>query len=253
MTIEESQEMTLAFKDHNISCRTVTSDISDKNRDSIIEQFHNKEIKVLTTCNVLSLGFDSPPLEVVFLPYATKSPTLYLQRIGRALRPYKGKKDARIYVLGDAPSIKRGMFEKVQDLVLLGGRVDKKKETLTVYDELEYLKMTGDTHSQEYIYTEKIVAIANRVKDLKNVSLHKLIANQTFPSRFLKNAAMFMQSLPYSMQGFSSDSDPMTTKQKQVLTYAGFTETQLKEMNKGAASIMISTINTMRTKALKDT
>lgn len=66
------------------------------NRESAIDKFRKGEIKVLTSCEIVSEGFDLPAIEVAILLRPTKSTGLYLQQVGRALRVMDGKENALI-------------------------------------------------------------------------------------------------------------------------------------------------------------
>jgi DNA repair protein RadD len=56
-------------------------------RDLAIQAFERGDIKVLTNVDLFGEGFDVPAIEVVILMRPTMSVGLYLQQIGRALRP----------------------------------------------------------------------------------------------------------------------------------------------------------------------
>ena len=62
-----------------------------------------KEPVVIFNCQVLTTGFDEPKTDAVMVARPTKSPTLYAQMIGRALRGPKssGTKNAYIYIFAD--------------------------------------------------------------------------------------------------------------------------------------------------------
>lgn len=60
-------------------------------RAKIIKNFSDGIIQVLTSCDLISEGFDLPAIEAAILLRPTKSLTLFLQQVGRALRPYPGK------------------------------------------------------------------------------------------------------------------------------------------------------------------
>jgi DNA repair protein RadD len=53
-------------------------------------------IQVLTSCDLISEGFDCPVIEAAILMRPTKSESLYIQQVGRALRPSPGKTRAVI-------------------------------------------------------------------------------------------------------------------------------------------------------------
>lgn len=65
-------------------------------RQAILERFRAGETLVLCNCGIVSEGFDLPAIEVIQIARPTKSLGLWLQMLGRALRPCPGKDFARI-------------------------------------------------------------------------------------------------------------------------------------------------------------
>lgn len=65
-------------------------------RREILERFTDGRIQVLTSCDLVSEGFDLPAVEVAILLRPTQSLALHLQQVGRALRPWPGKEAAII-------------------------------------------------------------------------------------------------------------------------------------------------------------
>lgn len=65
-------------------------------RDQILSDFANGEIDVVTNCQVLTEGWDAPIASCCVLARPTKSYGLYLQMVGRVLRPHESKEDALI-------------------------------------------------------------------------------------------------------------------------------------------------------------
>ena len=65
-------------------------------RDETLRKLEAGEITVLCNCLVLTEGWDCPSAEVCILARPTKSLGLYLQMVGRVLRPMKGKDSATI-------------------------------------------------------------------------------------------------------------------------------------------------------------
>ena len=64
-----------------------------KNPESIMEDFKNKKIRFLCTCNMISEGWDYPELGILVMARPTLSKVLYLQQIGRGLRKTDTKKN----------------------------------------------------------------------------------------------------------------------------------------------------------------
>ena len=65
-------------------------------RDELIKSFTAGSIQVIVNVNIFSEGFDCPDIEFVQLARPTKSLSLYLQQVGRALRIADGKENSVI-------------------------------------------------------------------------------------------------------------------------------------------------------------
>ena len=64
---------------------------SNKENEKNFEQYANKEIQFLLSCQLISEGWDSPQTEVVVMARPTLSKVLYTQQMGRGVRKYPGK------------------------------------------------------------------------------------------------------------------------------------------------------------------
>jgi superfamily II DNA or RNA helicase len=65
-------------------------------RDQVVADFGAGLVQILVTVDVVSEGFDVPAASVAILLRPTKSLGLYLQQVGRVLRPAPGKQAALI-------------------------------------------------------------------------------------------------------------------------------------------------------------
>lgn len=74
----------------------LTSRNTKEEREAIIMRFKNKQTRLLVSVDIISEGFDVPSCEAVILMRPTKSLSLYLQQVGRALRTHEGKDKAII-------------------------------------------------------------------------------------------------------------------------------------------------------------
>jgi len=82
-----------AFKTAGINAATLLGNTTD--RDAVVASFAAGTIRVLVTVDVVSEGFDIPAAGCAILLRPTASLGLYLQQVGRVLRPAPGK-DAAI-------------------------------------------------------------------------------------------------------------------------------------------------------------
>ena len=68
-------------------------------RQIIIEQFKKRKIQVIVAIKCMDEGIDIPSADTAILMSSTTNPREYIQRIGRVIRRYEGKKYANIYDL----------------------------------------------------------------------------------------------------------------------------------------------------------
>lgn len=88
---EHSQTIVQRYQEAGIPSAHVDAKTPRKQRQGILEKFRSGEILVLSNVDIVSEGFDVPDCEVVQLARPTKSLVLYLQQVGRCMRPAKGK------------------------------------------------------------------------------------------------------------------------------------------------------------------
>lgn len=89
-------------------------------RDQIISDFRDGKFKYLVNVNVLTEGFDAPDIDLVALVRATKSPGLYYQMTGRALRTCPDKEDALILDFGENV-LRHGPIDKIKPRISPSG------------------------------------------------------------------------------------------------------------------------------------
>lgn len=88
---EASKALADRFNAEGIPACHVDGKTDDDERRAAIESLAAGDIKVLSNVEVFTEGVDVPGIEAAILMRPTKSPTLLLQMIGRALRPVVGK------------------------------------------------------------------------------------------------------------------------------------------------------------------
>lgn len=237
-TIAEAKTMRNVFVDSGIKCEAITSKITGEKRDEKIEEFNHGECCVLTTVDVLSIGFDSPPCEVIFQPFATKSVTKYIQRIGRGLRTYDGKSNCRIYTYGTLPEIQNRTYLKLQNIALnQGGKI---KEYETYSDELDY----NDLSSQPIVHewTMGVVKAVRKMEELGMINFANMLNLKKFPKQYTENIKNLIDRLPKRRITLPHGAKPATEAQIKYLVHYLFKPDQLKDMTKNEAHMMIRTI-----------
>lgn len=119
--IEHSAAVAARFILAGIHAEHVDANTDYKERAAIFKRFASGETRVLCNCTLASIGFDLPELDCVVLNRATKSLGLYLQMLGRGLRPADGKSDC--LVLDHAGNVHRHGFAADERFWTLSGKM----------------------------------------------------------------------------------------------------------------------------------
>ena len=113
------------FQRAGVAAEHVDAGTSVDERSAIFDRFRRGETQVLTNCFLASYGFDLPVLSCVVLARPTQSLVLYLQMIGRGLRPADGKSDC--LVLDHSGAVHRHGFAADARIWTLDGRTALKE------------------------------------------------------------------------------------------------------------------------------
>ncbi|HEY9881106.1 MAG TPA: DEAD/DEAH box helicase family protein [Leptolyngbyaceae cyanobacterium] len=117
--IDHARHVAEAFQKAGIPAETVEGGTPIKKRQEMYSSLRNEKILVLTSCNVISIGFDEPSVEVGLLLRPTQSSALHLQQIGRVMRisPQTGKQYG--IILDQAGNLERlGFPEDIEEYCL---------------------------------------------------------------------------------------------------------------------------------------
>jgi DNA repair protein RadD len=96
VSIKQSIHVQECFEQAGFKCAHLDGNTDKKERDAILKQLKSGDIQIITNCQVLTEGWDCPEISCCILARPTKSFGLYLQMVGRVLRPFPGKNDAII-------------------------------------------------------------------------------------------------------------------------------------------------------------
>jgi DNA repair protein RadD len=96
VSVAHADHVATEFQRAGIKARRVDGGMSDANRRAAIEGLGSGEVDLLVSADLIGEGVDIPRVSVAILLRPTQSLSLYLQQVGRALRPYPGKSRALI-------------------------------------------------------------------------------------------------------------------------------------------------------------
>lgn len=91
-SVEQAEDLANIIPDSAV----VTAKTKKKDRDNIIKEFRDGEIKTVFNVGVLTTGFDHPALDCILLLRPTRSIALYYQMLGRGVRLSDGKTHCKV-------------------------------------------------------------------------------------------------------------------------------------------------------------
>ncbi|MVO87902.1 DEAD/DEAH box helicase [Streptomyces sp. p1417] len=148
-TVATAQAAAESLRTVGITAAPVWGDMAKEGRRDTLARYQAGEIQVLTNAMLLTEGFDAPHTSCVVVARPTKSPGLYVQMVGRGLRPAPGKTDALLLdVMGAASRHK------------LASMVDLTAREIGQAEEGKTLKQVAEEH----VASEKRRALAARVE-----------------------------------------------------------------------------------------
>ena len=92
--VNHAEHVCAAFKHGGIKAATLLGSTDPLRRTAVVADFAAGSLQVLVTVDVVSEGFDCPAAEAAILLRPTQSEGLYLQQVGRVLRPAPSKTHA---------------------------------------------------------------------------------------------------------------------------------------------------------------
>ncbi len=96
VNVKHAEDAAEAFNNAGIPAAFVAGNTPIKEREKLYQKLANGELLSLASCEVLSEGFDCPPVSAAILGRPTKSKAKYIQQVGRVLRIADGKKNCII-------------------------------------------------------------------------------------------------------------------------------------------------------------
>lgn len=130
VTVDHANRTAKAFCDAGYRFETIDGTLGTDERKSLVRRLGSGELNGLCSCEIISEGFDLPIVTTAILLRPTMSLSLYLQQVGRVLRPSPGKSNA--FVIDHVGNLHRhGVAEQYRDWSLLGAVWRKKRAAKT--------------------------------------------------------------------------------------------------------------------------
>jgi DNA repair protein RadD len=121
VNVAHAEHVCTALQQRGIPTAVVTGDTPSGQRDAAIAAYRRGDLRCLVNVSVLTTGFNVKDIDFLVLLRATKSPVLYVQILGRALRTAPGKADALIADFTDTIAT-LGPVDEIKGRVPTGNR-----------------------------------------------------------------------------------------------------------------------------------
>ena len=108
VSVKHAKDVAEDFRNAGYDASHIDGGMDDTERDGVLKAFEQDRVQILTSCDLVSEGFDLPSVEVAILLRPTKSLGLFLQQCGRAIRPHPDKE--RTIILDHAGNTARHGF-----------------------------------------------------------------------------------------------------------------------------------------------
>lgn len=124
---EHAEHVAEAFREAGITAERIDGSMTVGEREAILGRFESGETRVMTSADLVSEGFDVPAVEAAILLRPTQSVILYLQQVGRALRPSPGK--AKAYIIDHVGNFRlHGFPDDDREWTLEGRKKGERRE-----------------------------------------------------------------------------------------------------------------------------
>lgn len=180
-TIDDAIKYAQYLTTIGIKASPIVSSMSDEERDIILKKFRlrtSDSPSVLTTVDVLSVGFDAPQLRAVIMPYGTGSVSMYLQRIGRGLRAFHNKHTCHVYIGGKDPKVEAERWEETNRKAMNAG-----KRSNDIIEDIELnAGLMSDTERSDIISQIKLY---KKLNTAGMDALAEMVRHREFPPELL--------------------------------------------------------------------
>ena len=95
-TVDSAVDLLDAFRAAGVPADIVVGTTGRQERAEVYERFRNGDSRVIVSVSVLTEGFDMPSTECVLMARPTSMAHVYVQAVGRGLRPSPGKTDCLV-------------------------------------------------------------------------------------------------------------------------------------------------------------
>lgn len=130
ISVNHAENVAARFREAGVAAMSIDGSMDPDKRRGIVNALRDGKLGVMTSCELVSEGFDLPAVGGAILLRPTASLSMHLQQVGRALRPCPGKSEA--VILDHVGNCLRHGLAEDERAWSLDGRPARKKGEATV-------------------------------------------------------------------------------------------------------------------------
>jgi superfamily II DNA or RNA helicase len=145
-TLDSINKLKTMLELRSIRSAVVDNTVDSVNRQKILSRW-GSDFYVLLSIHTLEIGYDVPEVGIEIILASTSNMNQIIQRIGRIVRKYEGKKKALIYVIHVSETKDDDILDLIRKAVEMGKRTNlraaalspgrKEKKRLSVFDDAD--------------------------------------------------------------------------------------------------------------------
>ncbi|MFY9872412.1 MAG: DEAD/DEAH box helicase family protein [Candidatus Nitrosopolaris sp.] len=128
-TLDSINKLRTSLEDKGIRSMLIDSTTNSMDRQTILSSW-GKDFHVLLSIHTLEIGYDVPEVGIEIILATTSNMNQVIQRIGRVVRVYQGKRKALIYVVYISETKDDGILQIFRKAIELGGRTAVSEESV---------------------------------------------------------------------------------------------------------------------------
>lgn len=129
VSVSHAKHVAEQFMAAGVAAQSIDGSLPDLWRRGIVKDFRQGRLKVLTSCDLISEGFDVPNIQCGISLRPTASLGLWLQQFGRCLRISTGKTDT-VFLDHAGNALRHGLPSEDRDWSLAGSREKRNSERI---------------------------------------------------------------------------------------------------------------------------
>ena len=191
-TVAHAKSVAETFVAAGHAAASVDGAMHQQDRDAVLGGLSDGSLRVVTSCDLIGEGLDIPAVAGALLARPTKSLSVFLQQIGRTLRPAEGK-DCAVILDHVGNHLRHGLPDAPREWTLEQGAVKTKAEPVKqcpvcfgVHDPAPECPMCGHVYAEEKPKPRK--GLSYKEAALEEVQMtHEEMAELTKQARTLQD------------------------------------------------------------------